>query len=537
MTKENNKVDINKHEMDIDTLKKQNVNDLLSIKELYKRIEELGEKTAQIKYIDNTLVKKLKKEYENLKKIILDENIQIELSSKIEDNNLRLNENVKEINSQLDKKVSFPVLEGEKGVVNICYEYGDVKRYGAIKHVKNENIDDSLFFQNAIDSAFALKTSVKISSGHYTIKNTLYLPSNITIVGNSNKVSYRGASNGSVIEFYGLELFKPKNGTSCVLNMKNIYFYNRGIRGGSCFCGFTFSNTIIENCSFHEFFVVFLSGISQCSHIKNNDIQGIKYAFYCATIPASTGVNITTTAPTGIVDSFIEGNYINGNKAENATCFYFKEKALATSFIHGNYIDFFKTVFYLQNTESYSIRNNLIEWFWRCFTGKLNNAIIEGNILKHSKKSKLNSIFTKPDDDILTKEFICFSGNYQLENDIGYNRMTISNNYFEDVDSAFYITGANKYNLKIANNVYDADTTFLNKIYYNVNIWGNGIDQTNVFIDDLNDKKYDILPSSQISGGTKDCTTFNNQRIIYNNKILTNINGIWRDGIGNEVTE
>ena len=35
MTKENNKVDINKHEMDIDTLKKQNVNDLLSIKELY----------------------------------------------------------------------------------------------------------------------------------------------------------------------------------------------------------------------------------------------------------------------------------------------------------------------------------------------------------------------------------------------------------------------------------------------------------------------------------------------------------------------
>ena len=60
MTKENNKVDINKHEMDIDTLKKQNVNDLLSIKELYSKLEELGEKTTQIKYIDNTLVKKLK---------------------------------------------------------------------------------------------------------------------------------------------------------------------------------------------------------------------------------------------------------------------------------------------------------------------------------------------------------------------------------------------------------------------------------------------------------------------------------------------
>ena len=91
MPKENNKVDINKHEMDIDTLKKQNVNDLLSIKELYKRIGELGEKTTQIKYIDNTIVKKLKKEYEKLNKIILDENIQIKLTNDIETINSQLN--------------------------------------------------------------------------------------------------------------------------------------------------------------------------------------------------------------------------------------------------------------------------------------------------------------------------------------------------------------------------------------------------------------------------------------------------------------
>ena len=61
MPKENNKMQV-----DIDTLKKQNVNDLLSIKELYNRIEELGEKITQIKYINNTLIKKIKKEYESL---------------------------------------------------------------------------------------------------------------------------------------------------------------------------------------------------------------------------------------------------------------------------------------------------------------------------------------------------------------------------------------------------------------------------------------------------------------------------------------
>ena len=55
-------IDINKHQVDIDILKKQNVNDLLSIKELYRKIKELGEKIDQIKYVDSNLAKKLKKE-------------------------------------------------------------------------------------------------------------------------------------------------------------------------------------------------------------------------------------------------------------------------------------------------------------------------------------------------------------------------------------------------------------------------------------------------------------------------------------------
>ena len=104
MPKENNKMQV-----DIDTLKKQNVNDLLSIKELYKRIEELGEKITQIKYIDNTLVKKLKKEYEYLKNQILDENLQLQLKTLIEENNkliddfnARLDNDINEINSQMD---------------------------------------------------------------------------------------------------------------------------------------------------------------------------------------------------------------------------------------------------------------------------------------------------------------------------------------------------------------------------------------------------------------------------------------------------
>ena len=69
-------IDINKHEVDIDTLFKQNELDLCSIKELYRKIEEMEKKITQIKYIDTTLVDKLKKDYEKFKSEILNENIQ-----------------------------------------------------------------------------------------------------------------------------------------------------------------------------------------------------------------------------------------------------------------------------------------------------------------------------------------------------------------------------------------------------------------------------------------------------------------------------
>ena len=83
-------IDINKHEVDIDTLFKQNENDLCSIKELYRKLEEMEKKISQIKYIDTTLADKLKKDYEKLKGVILDENIQVQLTNDINDIKSRL---------------------------------------------------------------------------------------------------------------------------------------------------------------------------------------------------------------------------------------------------------------------------------------------------------------------------------------------------------------------------------------------------------------------------------------------------------------
>lgn len=61
-------VDINKHEVDINNLKEQNENDLVAIKELYRKLKEIEKKISQINYINSNLADKLKKEIEDIKK-------------------------------------------------------------------------------------------------------------------------------------------------------------------------------------------------------------------------------------------------------------------------------------------------------------------------------------------------------------------------------------------------------------------------------------------------------------------------------------
>ena len=62
--------DINSQQVDIENLFKQNELDLCSIKELYKKIEEMEKEISQIKYINEVLYDKLRKEIESLKDLI-----------------------------------------------------------------------------------------------------------------------------------------------------------------------------------------------------------------------------------------------------------------------------------------------------------------------------------------------------------------------------------------------------------------------------------------------------------------------------------
>ena len=109
----------NKMQVDIENLFKQNINDLSAIKELYRKLKEVEEKILKIKYIDSTLANKLKKEYEKLKKIILDENIQAKLANDIETVNVKLKDDIKLINLKLNNDIELINLQLNNAIETI----------------------------------------------------------------------------------------------------------------------------------------------------------------------------------------------------------------------------------------------------------------------------------------------------------------------------------------------------------------------------------------------------------------------------------
>ena len=134
-------IDINKHEVEIDTLFKQNENDLCSIKELYKKLKDLEKKISQIKYIDTNLADKLKKDYESLKRIILDENIQVKLTNDINEINTQL-DNVKYVSRRFKPLVKFsPEFVRLDSDSNYLTVYSDDEIKTKIQKISKFNID------------------------------------------------------------------------------------------------------------------------------------------------------------------------------------------------------------------------------------------------------------------------------------------------------------------------------------------------------------------------------------------------------------
>ena len=242
-------IDINKQQVDIENLFKQNVNDLASIKELYKRIEELGEKITQIKYIDSTLTKKLKKEYENLKRVILDENVQAYLNNKIDKNKIELLNNINEVILQIDKINSQMFNKSEKTEVQSIQQQlnnlvlgavGDGNNAEVVQARGNESVinDRLLKIENGNVNNLSFSKFNKTNVDIIDYKSVLY-NKKITGYDTTTFAPIYGDNNGSIVVKLPLKLYSgsikiPKynaNGQAMLL-----------VASGKVFKNFTYSN-------------------------------------------------------------------------------------------------------------------------------------------------------------------------------------------------------------------------------------------------------------------------------------------------------
>ena len=188
-------IDINKHEVDIDTLFKQNELDLCSIKELYRKLKELEKKISQIKYIDSNLADKLKKDYEKLKRIILDENIQVQLNNKIDETKTILNNTINEINSQLDNSIN-----------EINSQLDTIAKYDVVVGLGCDNtgvVEIGDIIQSFLDNTNETKINLYFPPGTYKWNTTVTTNKTLCVTGERGNVIINNSGDVACLKHSG----------------------------------------------------------------------------------------------------------------------------------------------------------------------------------------------------------------------------------------------------------------------------------------------------------------------------------------------
>lgn len=158
--------DVNKIQQNVKELQDQNAIDFQQWKGLWQNIKKLSEKIKLSDINLNILMKKIKNDYENLKKIIVDENIQVQLNNKIDVNKKEIN---KKVNIETFENTVDEIKKHIGGFVNVKSFKCDDGKY-----VVGDGIhDDTTGIQKFINYVTTHKDKGIISPGKYKITNTL----------------------------------------------------------------------------------------------------------------------------------------------------------------------------------------------------------------------------------------------------------------------------------------------------------------------------------------------------------------------------
>ena len=427
-------------------------------------------------------------------------------------------EEIETINSQLDKKVSYPVkigIEETTDVIDITKEYGNVQRYGA-NPVWNATKDDSVAFQKAIDYATTMNISVKVPFGEYVCKNTITLPSTIKIIG-------EGCDRPIIsrINIKTSQLFKAKNGSAVNIELSGIYFANES-NFNIIFSQIELSNSKIYNNYFYKIDTFLLGGISHITRIYNNTFSMVRHSLITSSVPSSLNIEGKNSF---ITDSYITNNYINGYPSNNPIM---SDAAISTTVIDKNYIDYFHTVFNDNGGLSSTITRNIFDICYKVFGKNVTGyRIVDNTFQKCSKKYVSN--FPNATDDMKNNNWECIT----TLSTYGSHSTLISNNQCYLVDTFLKIVGGINYDIKSQGNIY-INTT--NKVDFQPNTMnGNANSLTGMYIEEMEKIICETLPSPNCSPKLSLVESYPGQEIIYKNVVLKNINNKWLNLLGTEI--
>ena len=438
MPKENNKMQV-----DIENLFKQNVNDLLSIKEIYSKLEELQGKISQIKYIDSNLANKFKKEYEKLKKIILDENIQVKLTNDIKTINSKfdtIENNIKFVTPEQFGAVGDGITDDTIAVLK-ALNYGEVKfnnTYlisqgininnkihiygdGKIKIVpKNERIE----FLRLLNNSDCLIENITIETERTQIETPPENHTRITSLGsNVCGIWLQGTENITIrnVKFFNTE-YDIFIGLGMNTNIKIEDCYSRGSSQGiyaSQLC-----NSIIRNYNITN--AIDLGDGDHCIYFKTDNVNNVIIENCTFVAPDENFGNlIRLSNQSGIVSNIS----ITNCKLKGKT--FFNSHSKTNKFINCEIEQIY---------EAEKPMNGISGEFQNCIITGLNCSVL---LMMHN---------TTGDNEVIFNN--CKITNGQIQMQIG--KLTITNS---ELNSSIYTSTGSPKNIIFMNNNFTANTS------------------------------------------------------------------------------
>lgn len=419
-------IDVNKIKQNVKELQAQNAIDFQQWKKLGKDIEKLSQKIKLSDTNLNMLMKKIKNDYEKMKKIIIDENIQVQLNNKIEQNKNEINKkvNIETFQNTIDKFNSD--LETKASSENLSS-----LTLSSLGASLDGVTDDSEYLINSLNSRkeIFIEKTTKISKDIQKITNkTIKGLDNAILIINNNDCITMG--DNSILENLTIIPGKNYDATKPLIRISG-------------------KNIKINNCKFMIDKIPITTFINVLQGSSNSRIDGCYFG-----TGAIWDIHLSSQGSIIITNCYFDNHFETETTRNNAI-------KVGHEYISGN-IDNANADIRLLGGENIIISKNYFgvhtDNAIDTFTGAT-NIIIDSNVFDESKEGAIenktiyrnlpNSNSSSLDNGRNNKKMII--SNNVFKGELKYDSYAITLTYINETDSEHQIP----YNFLISNNIFD----------------------------------------------------------------------------------